>query len=95
MEIQKLMKVHSCYTSRESYEVTLRHAVVLVTVSTLTHQPCVHIYCDFCFWWMALAWYLTDRVKSDQVLKNLATLVLCSVKIWINVDKPRTAEVDL
>ena len=41
-----------------------------------------------------MAWYLTYQVKSDQVLKKLATLELCSVKIWVTVDEPRTAEVD-
>ena len=40
-----------------------------------------------------MAGYLTDQVKSDQVLEKLATLELCSVKIWMTVDKPRTAEV--
>ena len=33
-------------------------------------------------------------MKSDQVLKKLATMVLCSVKIWMTVDEPRAAEVD-
>ena len=33
-EIQILMKVHSCYTTRDNAEVTLRHAVVVVPVST-------------------------------------------------------------
>ena len=41
-----------------------------------------------------MAWYLTDQVKSDQVLKKLATLELCSVKSWMTVDKPMTADVD-
>ena len=36
---------------------------------------------------------MTNKVKSDKVLKKLATLALCSVKIWMTVDKPRTAEV--
>ena len=43
---------------------------------------------------MAVAWYLTDQVKSDQVLKKLATLELCSGKIWMTVDELRTSEVD-
>ena len=37
---------------------------------------------------------LTDQVKSDQVLKKLANLALCSVKSQMTVDKPRTDEVD-
>ena len=41
-----------------------------------------------------MAWYLTDQVKSDQVLKKLATLELCSAKIWVTVDELSTAEVD-
>ena len=41
-----------------------------------------------------MAWYLTDQVKSDQVLKKLATLALCSVKSWMTIDEPRTFEVD-
>ena len=41
-----------------------------------------------------MAWYLMDQVKSDKVLKKLATLVLCSVNIWMTVDKLRTDEVD-
>ena len=41
-----------------------------------------------------MAWYFTDQVKYEQVLKNLETLELCSVKSWMTVDKPRTAEVD-
>ena len=79
VEIQTLMKGHSCYTTRNNYEVTLRHAVVSVFVSIQTHQPCIHKYCDFHSWWTAV--YLTDQVKSDQVLKKLVTLAFCSVKI--------------
>ena len=37
---------------------------------------------------------LTDRVKYNQVLKKLATHVLCYAKTWMTVDKPRTDEVD-
>ena len=33
-------------------------------------------------------------MKSDQVSNKPITLELCSVKIWITVDEPRTAEVD-
>ena len=31
---------------------------------------------------------------TDQVLKKIATLALCSMKMWMNVEKPRTTEVD-
>ena len=41
-----------------------------------------------------MAWYLTYEVDFDQVLKKLVTHVLCSVKIWLTVDEPRTADVD-
>ena len=41
-----------------------------------------------------MAWYLKYQLKSDQLLKKLVTLGLCYVKIWINVDEPRTAELD-
>ena len=34
MEIQTCMKGHSCYTACDNVEVTLWHAVVVVTVST-------------------------------------------------------------
>ena len=88
------MKGHSCYTTIDNAEVTLQYDVVLVTVSTQTHQPCIHKYCDFHSWWTAVAQYFTDQVKSDQVLKKLATLALCSMKIWITVDEPRTTGVD-
>ena len=94
MEIQTLMKVHSCYITRDNAEVTLRHVVVVVPVSTLTHQPCIHKYCDFHHWWTMVVWYLTDQVKSDRVLKKLATHALCYVKSWMTVDEPRTAELD-
>ena len=41
-----------------------------------------------------MSWYLTDQVKSEQVLKKLETHALCYVKIWMPVDKPRTSELD-
>ena len=41
-----------------------------------------------------VVWYLTDQVKSNHVLNKHETMTLCSVKIWMTVDKPRTAEVD-
>ena len=94
MEIQTLMKGCSCYTTRDNSEVTLRHAVVVVMVSTYTHQQCIRKYCDFHSWWKAVAWCLTDQMKYHQVLKNLGTLALCSVKSWMTVSKPRTAELD-
>ena len=34
VEIQTLVEGHSCYTTRDYDEVTLRHAVVVVPVST-------------------------------------------------------------
>ena len=40
-----------------------------------------------------MAWYLTDQVKSDQLLKKLATKALCSMKMSMTADEPRTAEV--
>ena len=82
MEIQKLMKVHLCYITCDNSQVTLRNVVV------------VHKYCDFHYWWTAVAWYLTDQVKSDRVLKNLTTHALCYVKSWMAVDEPRTAVLD-
>ena len=88
------MKGHSCYTTRDNSEVTLGNAVVVVTVSTYIHQPCIHKYIYFHYWWTVVTWYLMDEVNSDQVLKKLATLALCSVKIWMAVYKLRTAEVD-
>ena len=88
------MKVHLCYTTRNNSEVTLRHAAVVVPVSTETHQPCIHKYCDFHYWWTAVEWYLKDQVKSNQVLNNLATRAFYYVKIWMTVDEPRTSEVD-
>ena len=94
MEIKILMKGHSCYISRDNTEVTLRHAVVVVPVSTYTHQPSIHKYCKFHSWCTAVVLYLIDQVKSNQLLKKLETMALCSVKIWINIDKPSTAEVD-
>ena len=78
--IQTLMKIHFCYTNRDNYEVKLQHAIVVVPVETYTHQPCIHKCCNFHSWLMAVAWYLTYKVKSDQVLKKLATLALCYVK---------------
>ena len=41
-----------------------------------------------------MEWYLQDHLNPDQVLKNLVTLLLCSAKNWMIVDKPRTAELD-
>ena len=41
-----------------------------------------------------MAWYLTDKVKSDRVLEKLATRALCYVKSWMTVDELRTAELD-
>ena len=89
-----MIKVHSCYTTLDSSEVTLRHDVVVVLVSTYTHQSYIHKYCNLYSCWTAVAWYLTDQVKSNQVLKNFATLELFSVKSWIAVNKPRTDDVD-
>ena len=88
------MKGHSCYTNCDNAEVTLCYDVVVVPMSTQTHPPCIHKYCDFRSWWTAVTWYLIDQLKSDQVSKELVTLELCYVKIWMTVDKPRTAEVD-
>ena len=68
------MKVHSCYTTRDYAEVKFRRDVVVVLVSTETHQPCIHKYCDFHSCWTVVAWYLTDQVNSDRVLKKLATI---------------------
>ena len=73
VEIQTLMKGHSCYTTRGNAEVTLRHFVVVVPVSTYTHHTYIHKYCDFHSWWTTMACYLTDQVKFDQMLKKLAT----------------------
>ena len=50
VEIQKLMKGHLCYTTRDNAEVSLLHAFVIFMVSTYTHQPCIHKYCDFHYW---------------------------------------------
>ena len=94
MEIQTLMKGHLCYTTRDNTEVTLRHDVVVVPVSIYTHQLFIHKYCDLHSWWTEVAWYLMDRVNSDQVLKKLVTLPLCSVNRWMAFDKPRTAKMD-
>ena len=92
MEIQTLMKGHFCYTTRDNDEVTLRHDVVVVPVSTYTHQPYIHKYCDFHYWWKVVAWYFTDQVKSDRLLKKLATHVLCYMKSSMNVGEPRKAK---
>ena len=62
--MQTLMKGHLCYTTSDNTEVTSRHAVVVIPVSTWTHQPCIHKYCDLRYWWTAVAWYLTDQVNS-------------------------------
>ena len=94
MEIKTLMNGRSCYTTCDNAEVTLRHAVVVVPVSTYTHQPFIHKYCNFHYCCTAVAWYLIDQVKSDQVLKKLVTHVLCSVKSWVTVYEQRKAEVD-
>ena len=87
--IQTLMKGHSFYKTRDIDEVTLQHAVFVVPVSTYTHQPCIHIYSDFRYWWTVVAWYLMDQVKSDRLLKKLATRALCYVKRLMNINKPR------
>ena len=94
MEIQTLKKGHSCYTTRDNTKVTLWNAVVvIVPVSTYTHPPCIHKYCDLRYWWTLMAWYLTDQLKYDQVLKKLVTMVFCYVKSWMTVDKLMTDEV--
>ena len=94
MEIQTLIKGNVCYTTRDNYEVVLLHSVVVVTVSTETHQPCIYKYCDLHSWWTVGAWYLTDQVKSNQVLNNLAVHAFCYVKIWMTLDKPKKSEVE-
>ena len=94
MDIQTLMKGHSCYTTRDNSEVTLWHDVVIVPVSTETHTTCIHKYCDFCSWCTSVSWYLKDKMNSDQVLKKLVTLALCSVKSWMTVEEPRAVEAD-
>ena len=94
MDIQISMKGHLCYTTHDNSEVTLWNAVVVLPVSTYKNQPCIHKYCNLHSWWTAVVCYLTDPVKYDQVLKNLATLALCSVKIWVTVEEPMTADVD-
>ena len=94
VEIQALMKGHFCYKTCDNAEVTLWYDVVVVPVSKQTHPPCIHKYCDLHSWWTAVALYLIDQVKSDQVLKKLANIVLCSVKSWMTVDKPRKYQVD-
>ena len=91
MKIQTLTKGHLCYTTCDNDEVTLQHAVVVVPVSTSTHPPCIHKYYDFHYLWTAVAWYLTYQVKFNGLLKKLATHALCYVKIWMTVEKPRTA----
>ena len=80
------MRGRLCYTTHDNAEVKLRNAVFVVPVSTYTHPPYMHKYCDLHYWWTAVAWYLTDQLNSDQVLKNLATLALCYVKILVTVD---------
>ena len=94
MDIQTLIKGFSCYTTCDNAEVTLRHDVVFVPVSTYTHQPCIHKYCSFHSWWKAVACYFTDQVKSDQVMKKLANHAFCYLKIWVTVDEPGKSEVD-
>ena len=44
VQIQTFMKGHFCYTNCDNAEVTLRNSVVVVPVSTQTHQPCIHKY---------------------------------------------------
>ena len=88
------MKGYLLYTTCDNDELTLRHAIVILPVSTYTHQPFIHKYCNFHYWWTAVAWYLMYKVKSDKVLKNLAARALCYVKIWMTVEKPMTAEVN-
>ena len=94
MEIQTLMKGFFCYTTRDNSEVILQHVVFVVPVSTYTLPPCIYKYCDFHYWWTAVAWYLMDQLKSHQLLNKLATMALCSVKIWMTVDKLKTSEAD-
>ena len=77
MEKQTLMKGHSCYTTRDNAQVTLQHVVVVVLVSTYTHQPCIHKYSDFHHRLVVVAWYLTDQENSDRVLKKLANHAWC------------------
>ena len=91
---KKIINGHSCYTTREYSEITLNNSVVIFLVSNYTHQPCIHKYCDFHYWWTAVAWYLTDQVKSDRLLKKLATHALCYVKSWITVDEPMIDELE-
>ena len=86
MEIQTLMKGRSCYTTRDNSEVTLWHSTFVVPVSHLTHPPCIHKYCDLISWWTAVAWYLMDQLKSDQVYKKLVTWTLCYVNSWMTVE---------
>ena len=88
------MKDHLCHIPRDNANVTLWNAVVAVTVSTYTHQPCIHKYCDFHYWWTAMAWYLKDQVKSNWVLKKLETCAMCYLKIWITFDESMTAKLD-
>ena len=89
------MKGNLCYTTRDNAKVTLQRAVVFFLVSTYTHQPCIHKYFDFHAWWTVVAWYFKYQVKSEQLLKKLATLALFSVKSRMTVDEPRIAEVHL
>ena len=93
VEIQTLMKGHLCYTTRDNAELTLPHAISVVSVSKQTHQPCIHKYCDFHYWWTAVTWYSTYQEKSNQLLKKLVNMSLCSVKRLVIFDKPRTSEV--
>ena len=41
-----------------------------------------------------MVWYLTDQMKSHQVLNKIKTLALFSVKNWMTVDKIMKAEED-
>ena len=38
--------------------------------------------------------HLKDKVKSNRVLKKIATYALCYVKSWMTFDKQKTDEVD-
>ena len=81
-----MMKGHSCYTTCDNTELTLQNDVVVVPVSYYTHQTCIHKYCDLHSWLTAVEWYLTDQMKSERLLKNIATHMLCYVKSWMTVD---------
>ena len=88
------MKGISCYITCDNDEVTLWRDVAVLSVSTLIHPPCIHKYFYLCSWWTAVAWYLKNKLKSDQVSKKLVNMDLCSVNNCMTVDKLRVAEVD-